>query len=146
MSEGETAGESLGVLVADTARLWRVRLDRRLQSLGLSQAKWRVMVALARSDEPLLQRELAEIIGVEAPTVATLLERMECDGWILRRVSVADRRAKIPELTEKAEEVVAQVVVQARQLEREICEQVSPQELQACCEVLAKLKQRLQLM
>ncbi|MBA3542847.1 MAG: MarR family transcriptional regulator, partial [Chthoniobacterales bacterium] len=40
--------ETIGQLLHDTARVWRHKLDQRLQPLGLSQAKWRTIAHLAR--------------------------------------------------------------------------------------------------
>ena len=50
---------SLGVLVSDVARLLRRNFDRRLQSLGLTQAQWRAIVNVSRT-EGMNQVALAE--------------------------------------------------------------------------------------
>ena len=63
----------LGAHVALLARTWRAELDRRLNHLGLSQARWLVLLHLARHPEPPTQSELAQMVGVECPTLARLL-------------------------------------------------------------------------
>lgn len=137
--------EQIGLLLAETAGLWRVRLDRRLQPLGLSQAKWRVLLMLAHGgDDGLLQRELAESIGVEAPTMAGLLDRMEKEGWVLRRVRSDDRRCKSTVLTDRARDVVNRVLDEARAMRDEVCQELETSELQQCVDTLMRIKLRLQ--
>ena len=61
-----------GMQLAQMSRGWRAELDRRLAGLGLSQARWLVLLHLARFDEAPTQRELAQSVGVEGPTLARL--------------------------------------------------------------------------
>jgi MarR family transcriptional regulator for hemolysin len=145
MSASITPSEEIGLAIADTARLWRVKLDRRLQPLGLSQAKWRVLAYLALAgSNGLLQRELAELVGVEAPTMAGLLDRMEKEGWIHRQVQTGDRRAKITTLTAQADEVVAVVKAEALALQKAACAGIDSARLRECYAVLDEIKQSLQ--
>ena len=67
--------ETVGQLLGETARVWRQKLDQRLRPLGLSQAKWRTIALLARGH--LTQRDLAERLSIEEPTLARLLTRLE---------------------------------------------------------------------
>ena len=71
--------ETVGQLLHETARVWRHKLDQRLRPLGLSQAKWRTIAHLARGQ--MTQRDLAERLSIEEPTLARLLTRLE--SWRL---------------------------------------------------------------
>ena len=75
----------IGALLGETGRAWRYRLDQRLKPLGLSQAKWITLLKLAGAEDGMTQKELAERLGIESPTLARLLDRMAADGWIERR-------------------------------------------------------------
>ncbi|MFL6622247.1 MAG: MarR family winged helix-turn-helix transcriptional regulator [Sulfurifustaceae bacterium] len=132
--------ENLGFLVADTARLWRYALDLRLQPLGLSQAKWRVLLQLYREDG-MIQKELAGRLGVEAPTLAVLLDRMSEDGWLMRRESNADRRRKTVHLTTKGQEVIRQIRATAAHLRRDILAEIPVKDLERCAAVLEQIKE-----
>ena len=94
--------ETFGLLLGETARAWRTRLDQRLRPLGLSQAKWLVLLHLNLAKADLTQRELSARLGIEGPSLVRLLDRMEADGWVERRVSPSDRRAKTVHPTAKA--------------------------------------------
>jgi hypothetical protein len=50
-----------------TAHHWRLAVNRRLKDLGMSQASWVAVAAIARNAEPLSQSELAQELGVKAP-------------------------------------------------------------------------------
>jgi DNA-binding MarR family transcriptional regulator len=86
------APNHLGLLVSDIARLLRRNMDRRLQSLGLTQAQWRAIARLARS-EGMTQAALAESLEIQPITLTRLVDRMEKAGWVERRTHPLDRRA-----------------------------------------------------
>lgn len=71
--------------LAQLSRGWRAELDRRLADLGLSQARWLVLLHLARFDHEPTQRELAQSVAVEGPTLARLLDSLEAQGLVLAR-------------------------------------------------------------
>src|SRR5207249_1255318 len=83
MSEGET----FGPLLHGTARAWRLKLDERLKPMGLSQAKWRTLLHLSLAGDSLTQAEIAERLGIEEPSLVTLLHRLEYEDWIIRKTS-----------------------------------------------------------
>ena len=53
------AQHSFGMQLAQLSRAWRAELDRRLAGLNLSQARWLVLLHLARFEGLPTQRELA---------------------------------------------------------------------------------------
>src|SRR6266403_96059 len=87
--------ETIGQLLHGTARAWRLKLDDRLKPMGLSQAKWRTLLHLSIASDALTQAEIAARLGVEEPSVVTLLHRLEREGWVTRQSSPRDRRCKI---------------------------------------------------
>jgi DNA-binding MarR family transcriptional regulator len=58
----------------------------------LSQAKWRTLAHLSRGH--LTQCDLAQRLGIEEPTLARLLGKLEQDRWIKRESAIHDRRCK----------------------------------------------------
>ena len=133
------AQSSLGILVGETARLWRYALDQRLQPLGLSQAKWLVLLHLSR-ENGLMQKQLARRVGIEPPTLANLLDRMAAEGWIVRRESSRDRRSKIVQLTPKSLEVIKQIRSTGARLRRELLAGIPAKDVERCSAVLSRIK------
>src|ERR1044072_7606182 len=101
-----TNTNEFGLLLFGTARAWRTKLDQRLRPLGLTQGKWRTLIHLSQGGNKLTQKAIAERMGIEEPTLAGLLDRLQEDGWIKRRGSAENRRCKAVHLPRRSEAVV----------------------------------------
>jgi MarR family transcriptional regulator, transcriptional regulator for hemolysin len=134
--------ETFGPLLHGTARAWRVKLDERLKPMGLSQAKWRTLLHLSLAGDALTQAEIAARLGVEEPSVVTLLHRLEKEGWIMRRGSPHDRRCKMVLLGQRAQDVISQISAEAEKLRRELLEHISAADLRTCMRVLTQIYER----
>lgn len=131
--------ETVGALLHGTARAWRLKLDERLKPMGLSQAKWRTLLHLSLAGDALTQAEIAERLGIEQPSLVTLLHRLENEGWIIRRSSLDDRRCKMVFLGQRAQRVISQINAAAEKLRHELLENVSASDLRACVRVLTQI-------
>jgi len=134
--------EAFGPLLHGTARAWRLKLDKRLRPMGLSQAKWRTLLHLSLADQPLTQAEIAARLGIEEPSLVTLLHRLENERWLERRVSPGDRRCKTVHLCPRAERIIARISETAAALRRELLADIAPAELRSCMRVLAQIQSR----
>jgi len=133
-----------GMQLAQMSRGWRAELDRRLAGLGLSQARWLVLLHLARFEEAPTQRELAQSVGVEGPTLARLLDSLEGQGLVQRQAVLEDRRAKRILLCDSAKPLIDQIETIANQLRVELFTGVDEAELQVCMRVHAKILANLE--
>ncbi len=132
--------ETIGQLLHETARVWRHKLDQRLQPLGLSQAKWRTIAHLARGH--LTQCDLAQRLNIEEPTLARLLGRLEKERWIKRESSPRDRRCKTVHLQPKSSALLHQIEETAHDLRHELLEAIPARDLQTCMRVLTNIRNR----
>ena len=130
--------------LAQLSRAWRAELDRRLVGLGLSQARWLVLLHLARFDTPPTQRELAQSVGVEGPTLARLLDGLEAQGLVSRQAVAEDRRAKQITLSAKAQTLIEQIEAISTQLRHELFAGIDPVELQRCQQVQERILANLE--
>ena len=89
----------IGRQVAVAARLWRAELDRRLQSLDLSQARYVLLVHLTEASGPLAQNDLAERAGISGPTLVRHLDHLQSHDLVERQDAPDDRRVKHVRLT-----------------------------------------------
>lgn len=133
--------EQLGMTIGETARCWRTKLNERLRPLGLSQARWMVLLHLSKRGDGVVQKALAEWLGIEGPTLVRILDRMTEDGWIERRESATDRRAKTVHLTKQSRAIIKQINKVAAQLRGELLADVNPADIEACMRVLQQIKQ-----
>ncbi len=131
--------EQLGIVLARTARLMRTRLDERLSPLGLTQSKWLILLYLSRNGGRMPQKELAETIGVEGPTVVRVLDGLERLGLIERRDQPADRRTKDVLLTGQATGILGEITSITAAWREEVWAGVSDADLAAFARVLDTL-------
>lgn len=131
-----------GPLLHGTARAWRLKLDERLKPMGLSQAKWRTLMHLSVAPGPLTQAEIASHLGIEEPTLVTLLHRLEDDRWVARKNAAHDRRCKTVHLAPRAQRVIEQIRSTAFKLRHELLDEISEAELRICMRVLDRIRQK----
>ena len=131
--------ETIGPLLHGTARAWRLKLDDRLKPMGLSQAKWRTLLHLSIASDALTQAEIAARLGVEEPSVVTLLHRLEREGWVTRQSSPRDRRCKMVHLGQRAQRVITPIKTAADKLRHELLADIPASELRTCIRVLTRI-------
>jgi DNA-binding MarR family transcriptional regulator len=103
--------QSAGYMTNWAARLLIRTISPKLEAHDMSFGYLPVFFTL--SDTPrLTQKQIAEIIGVEQPTMAATLSRMERDGLIVRTPDPADGRSALVSLSPQAEDKLA-IVEQA---------------------------------
>ena len=90
--------ETVGFLLADVARLMRKDFDRRVRSLGLTRAQWRVLVYVLEN-QGLSQSALARLMDLERAPLGQLVRSLEN----LRLVYAGSEVERImPQLTQAA--------------------------------------------
>ena len=90
--------EPIGLHLARTAKAVSRAFDEALVEAGGSLPVWLILVSI-KSKAHDAQRELAEAVGVEGPTLTHHLNRMETAGLVTRRRDPANRRVHLVELT-----------------------------------------------
>lgn len=95
--------ESAGYLTNWAGRLLIRTITPKLEAHGLSVGYLPVFFALSTSPG-LTQKQMAESIDVEQPTMAATLARMERDGLIVRTPDPADGRSALISLSPLANE------------------------------------------
>jgi MarR family transcriptional regulator for hemolysin len=92
--ENDSDRESVGRLLWLTAKASREVLNARLQRAGSSHAAWLVLHALVNhGGEGSRQRDLAERLCIEGPTLTRHLDHLQARGLIERRPDPDDRRS-----------------------------------------------------
>lgn len=125
------------------ARRYRTRLNELLRRIGQSQARWDALFWISVSEEGATQRELAERIGVEGPTLVTMLHKLEQEGLVERLNAEGDRRAKTIRLSAAAEEVLAQIADLSGPFRDDLLADISDEDLEVCLSVFNRIMQRI---
>lgn len=125
------------------ARRWRSRLDERLKPMGMSIARWGALYWLGQQTEGVSQAALADLAGVEPPTLVRVIDQLEAQGLVERRVSSSDRRINLLSLTEAAYPLVALIEAEAERLRVELLADLTFDEYETAMGLLGKLRAKL---
>jgi MarR family transcriptional regulator for hemolysin len=140
MSIGETFASELGRV----HRKWRARLDDRLKDTGLTHARWHALLTIWRQQEPPpTQRELAQSLGIEGPTLVRILDALEKEG-LIERCAAEDRRAKFIKATKAARPLMAKIERIAGDLRTELLRDIPEEHLAIATGVLRDIGDKLE--
>jgi DNA-binding MarR family transcriptional regulator len=107
--------DSLGYQLGLLNRLYDKRLQEALAPLGVAPGQFPALMMLFQKDG-LTQAELCRRIGVEQPTMANTLARMERDGLIRRETDAVDKRRSFIFLSTRTKERQEAIVAEARKV------------------------------
>jgi MarR family transcriptional regulator, organic hydroperoxide resistance regulator len=113
-------------LGAVSRRITRYYKDR-IASLGLTHGQFFMLVALLDEDGA-LPSHLADKTALDRPTITGLLDRLERDGWIERRLDRHDRRTLRVHLTPKALEERQTIISIFEEINGRFLQRFSPKE------------------
>jgi MarR family transcriptional regulator for hemolysin len=114
--------------LAIISRKMRTLFDARVRARGLTLARARTLMHLARKDR-MTQTELAEVLEIEGPTLVRLLDGLGNQGLIVRQPVEGDRRAKQIALTDMGREQAGEVSRLADEIRSEVLANVSEVDL-----------------
>ena len=137
--------ESFTRAMATVSRQWKRRLDAQFRHLGLSQARWSVILELSRQEDA-TQIELARALGIEGATLVRLLDGLEKMGLVERHPSAEDRRAKKLVLTEPAMLLLEKMKAIVATSRLEVLAEIPADDLRTATSVLDRIASRLEKM
>jgi MarR family transcriptional regulator for hemolysin len=140
----ESPGERFSAALHGSARLWRLALDKRLKHLGIGQSGWMTIAMIAKSAQPMSQRALADLVGVEGPSMVSMLDRLERDGFVTRAPCPNDRRVKLAHLTDAGRTVYGEVRTVAEAFRAELLADIDQQALAAAAALLETVRARIE--
>lgn len=136
--------ERFSAALHNSARAWRLAIDRRLKHLNLSQAGWMAIALTAKEAEPPSQTRLAARAGVEDPTMVSTVDRLVKAGYMVRTPSATDRRVKLLSLTPAGQEVYQNVWKEADAFRRELLGDVDPEMLRTVTTFLEAIQAHIE--
>jgi MarR family transcriptional regulator, transcriptional regulator for hemolysin len=144
MQMQQSAPESMAGYWINRASRWLVRDgDARLRPYGLAMSYLPVLRALA-DGQPHSQKELARIAGVEQPSMAETLARMERDELVKREPNPADKRAALVTLTRRSRARFPKAIASLREGNRQAMAALSADEQELLGRLLERVVQHLE--
>jgi MarR family transcriptional regulator, transcriptional regulator for hemolysin len=114
--------------------------DAALVEAGGSLPVWLVLIAL-KTRQQASQRELAEAVGIQGPTVTHHLDAMEAAGLVTRRRNPENRRVHLVELTVSGDSLFFRLRDTAAAFDQRLREGFSEDDLAGVEAMLTRLRQ-----
>jgi DNA-binding MarR family transcriptional regulator len=134
----QTLDNSLGFIIARTSMRYKNELGRRLKPYDVTPEQWVALHRLMERDG-LTQRELADMIFKDQPTITRILDKLERKQLIRRSDSPSDRRSFRVHLTDQGRRLLEQLMVINQQVRKDACQGVTDRELAAFKATLDKI-------
>ncbi|WP_338662833.1 MarR family transcriptional regulator [Pararoseomonas sp. SCSIO 73927] len=123
---------------------WRALWDAELRGSGQTLGRSRALLTLSQSGGSAMQRDVAEALSVEGPTLVRLLDGLERQGLIRREPVPGNGRANRIVLTEAAGPVVREVDGISEALRERVLHGIPRAELETALRVLTTVAARLE--
>ena len=134
---------NIGFIVNKAAKAFVKALDSELrEKVGVTVGQWKVMVMLVNQDG-LTQKETAERLGLEGPTLIPIIDKMEQDDLVVRKVDPSDRRNNRIYRTEKANELWNEMVKCAAKIRQVSLKDIPEENINITKNVLENVYQNL---
>ena len=138
----ENLDRNFGFLTLDVARLMQIDFDRRISSLGITRAQWRVLLWVYRTPG-VTQSELADTLEVQKASLGRMLDRLTDKEWIERRADKSDRRIRRVHLSKEVEPLIITMRTIARELRSAAMEGIPEKEREKFVDTLLHVKSNL---
>ena len=130
---------SIGFIVNRTARAFVKALDSELHDqVGITVGQWKVIVMLVKHNG-LTQKEIADKLGLESPTLIPIIDKMEKEELVVRKVDPSDRRNNRIYRTDKADALWERMVQCASKVRQVSVKEISDADLNIMRAALDKI-------
>jgi MarR family transcriptional regulator for hemolysin len=131
--------ERLGRLLALTGKVVRERFDEQLTEVGSSLNTYLILKHAAMY-HGVSQRQLAERLGIEGPTLTHHLDRLAADGLACRVRDPHDRRVSRVELTAEGQAHLDRVEAYANKADKDFRNLFTARELDTLYALLNRIR------
>lgn len=101
---------SIGLLVKMAGKSFEKALDIELrEKCGLTAGRWKIIIILAFQDGQ-SQKDISDAISVDGSTLVPIIDKMESEGFVIRKPNPEDRRNNKIFLTSKSQDSIEPIV------------------------------------
>ena len=101
------------------------------------------IIAEAVGGAGLLQKDLAERMGIEGPTLVRLLDALETAGLVIRQEAEGDRRGKTLALTQTAQPIVDEIERVVSDSRQHVLGDISDEDIASCIRVFRHIREKI---
>ena len=120
-------------------------IDQELRrKFSITFGQWKVLIIIANSDQNITQKDIADKLALEGPTLIPILDKLEKDGFVVRKTDTKDRRINRIYLTQRAEEFLNDTIECVTQIKKVCLNNLSEDEISITKNTLEKMWLNLQ--
>ena len=136
--------DNIGYIVKSTAKAFESAFDQQLRrKADITVAHSRVIGTLALVKDGMTQKEIANTIGIEASTIVPIIDKLEEQGIVIRKLDHNDRRNNLIFLAGKSEAKWELIIECALELEKASRQGLREEELETTKRTLRKIAQNV---
>jgi DNA-binding MarR family transcriptional regulator len=117
--------------------------NRRLEMHGSTRIQWIALYFLYIAEVPISQKQLAQQMNIQAPSLARLMDRMERDGLVDRIENPEDKRMKFVELTEAGKKIAVDLMPIGQYFSDLLLRDIPENEIKIFLKVLDQMNQNI---
>lgn len=137
--------DSIGFIINRIGKSLISVIDQELRSkFSITFGQWKVLIIIVNSDEGLTQKDIADKLLLEGPTLIPILDKLEKDGLVVRKTDTKDRRINRIYLTERADGFLNDTIECVAQIKTVCLHNVSESEISITKNTLEKMWYNLQ--
>lgn len=134
--------ESIGQLTSETNKKMLRYLNGELEQYNITLEQWNVLFSLGKQDK-INQRNLAEKVNKDQPTLARILDILERKKLIERLTVKEDRRAYLIHMTEEGRKLQNEVADFLELVFKKILQGITEEKLTIYTEVLTQIDKNI---
>ncbi|MGE0243721.1 MAG: MarR family winged helix-turn-helix transcriptional regulator [Nitrososphaeraceae archaeon] len=136
---------NIGFLINRTAKALTRSFDQELrQNVGISFGQWKVIAMLVNYNNGLSQKEIAEKLRLEGPTLIPIIDKLEKDGLVVRQTDPNDRRNNRLFLTHKVENMWERMIECGSKIKKSSLKGIPPEHISITKDTIEKMYQNIQ--
>ena len=114
-------------------------IRKMLAESQISEQKWRVLRVVAEAG-PLEQSKIADLACLLLPSLTRIVQALEKDGLLMRKVDGQDKRRSIVSITDAGNKLIAQHSEQSNKILSEIETQLGEEKLETLFSILDDIR------
>ena len=140
---------SVGFVINRTGKALVYALDQEFRKkVGITFGQWKIIIIVVNNnnddDDGLTQREIADKLGLEGPTLIPIIDKLEKDGFLLRKVDKNDRRNNRIFLTKKSKDLLDSMINCGENIKQILLRDISDADVSITKNTLKKMWQNIQ--
>ncbi|SCM68261.1 MarR family winged helix-turn-helix transcriptional regulator [Donghicola eburneus] len=135
--------EDIGFQLVMVSRRYRKAMDAVFAENDLSDATSLPLRYLARQETPLRQKDLADRLAIEGPTLVRTLDMLVSKGLVRRTEDPDDRRAKLISATDEGRACLKQISTRFSALRSALFDGIAEADIDATLRLLDQLERNI---